>query len=116
MSEDLRLRAFARQMRAAQTEPERAAWRMLRAKRLEGLKFKRQVPIGPFIADFVSFRYRLVIEIDGGQHADSGHDEARDTWLRSQGFRVLRFWNHEVLENADGVALTILRAVAETRD
>ena len=74
------------------------------------MKFRRQEPIGNFIVDFVAFEKRLIIEIDGGQHADENekdNDLQRDEWLKSQGFRVLRFWNNEVLQNLEGVLETI---------
>jgi very-short-patch-repair endonuclease len=71
---------------------------------LEGLKFRRQQPIGNYIADFVCFERRLVIEVDGGQHASAeDRDKERDDWFDKQGFRVLRFWNNEVFKNTDGV-------------
>jgi len=81
----------------------------LKGKNLEGIKFRRQEPIGDYIVDFVAFENRLVIEVDGGQHADEEKDKdtRRDAWLRSQGFRVLRFWNNEVLQNLEGVLETI---------
>jgi len=82
--------AFARKMRREPTLNERALWRLLRDRRLEGVKFRRQVPIGRYIVDFLSLRHRLIIEADGPTHEDSPHDLARDAWLRSQGFRVER--------------------------
>ena len=75
---------------------------MLRMENL-GVKFRRQTLIGHYIVDFVCFEKKLVIEIDGGQHADSENDITRDRWLRTEGFEVLRFWNHDVLRNRDGV-------------
>ena len=79
-------------------------WRHLRAKRLEGLKFRRQQPIGDYIVDFVCFEKRLVIEVDGGQHVSAREkDSERDRWFGEQDFRVLRFWNNEVFTNTDGV-------------
>ncbi len=107
-----RLRGFARKMRSEPTEVERIIWRLLRAKRLAGFKFKRQVPVGPYIVDFVCFHRRLVVELDGSQHADNPYDEVRDRWFESQGFRVVRFWNSQVIENPEGIADMILR-VAE---
>ena len=76
---------------------------------MEGIKVRRQQPIGDYIVDFVAFEKRLVIEVDGGQHAEEekDNDMRRDEWLRSQGFRVLRFWNTEVLQNLEGVLETI---------
>ncbi len=102
----------AKSMRAAPTDAERAAWRLLQARRLARLHFRRQVVIGPFILDFVCHRERLAIEIDGGQHATDGdYDARRSAWLAARGYRVLRFWNNEVLENPDGVRRSILVAL-----
>jgi very-short-patch-repair endonuclease len=101
--------SFAKALRAAQTDSENRLWYHLRDRRFMGLKFKRQKPMGRFIADFVCLEYRLVVEADGGQHADSA-DAARDAWFRSQGFTVLRFWNHEVLTQTEAV-LARLREV-----
>jgi very-short-patch-repair endonuclease len=75
----------------------------MRSKQIEGLKFRRQEPIGNYIVDFVCYEKMMVIEADGGQHDASEKDIERDGWLRSQGFRVLRFWNHDVLQNIEGV-------------
>ncbi|PWT74548.1 MAG: DNA (cytosine-5-)-methyltransferase [Proteobacteria bacterium] len=95
---------FAKQLRRDSTDAERSLWRHLRAHRFFGWKFKRQQPIGRYIVDFVCFEAQLVIEVDGGQHPAAAHeDEARDLWLRSQGFQVVRFWNNEVLGNIEGV-------------
>jgi very-short-patch-repair endonuclease len=85
------------------TDAERKLWFALRDRRLSGTKFRRQVPIGPFIADFASYEARMIVEVDGGQHADSVNDARRDRWFAANGFRVLRFWNNEVLKNLDGV-------------
>ena len=102
----------ARAMRREPTEAERLLWGRMRRWRHElGLHVRRQVPIGPYIADFAILRHRLLIEVDGGQHAE-GADADRDAWLEAQGHRVLRFWNHEVLGNADGVLETILAATS----
>jgi very-short-patch-repair endonuclease len=80
----------------------------LRTKRLGGLKFRRQQPIGAYIVDFVCFERRIVIEVDGGGHAFAkAKDNARDAWLQGQGFQVLRFWNNDVLQNIDGVLAVI---------
>ena len=99
----------ARRMRREPTEAERIMWRVLRNEQLGRMKFRRQSPIGPYIVDFVCFEAQLIVECDGGQHAESGYDARRDAWLRSQGFTVLRFWNGEILENPNGVAEQILR-------
>lgn len=96
-------REFAKALRQDMTEAERLLWRYLRAHRLGGAKFRRQQPIGPYVVDFVHFGARLIIEADGGQHNESASDEGRDDWLRSQGFRVMRFWNNEILNNTDAV-------------
>jgi len=81
----------------------------LKGKNLAGIKFRRQEPIGNYIVDFVAFEKRLVIEVDGSQHAEEEKDKdiQRDAWLNRQGFRVLRFWNNEVLQNIEGVLETI---------
>jgi len=108
-----RLTTFAKQLRSNSTDVERVLWRLLRAHRLADFKFRRQVPIGPYIADFVCFEHRLVVELDGGQHADAlEQDAGRDAWLGDQGFRVLRFWNNEVLDNLDGVLTKILEELS----
>ena len=93
---------FSRALRNDLTEAEKHLWYKLRLKNL-GVKFRRQTKIGQYIVDFVCFEKRVVIEIDGGQHADNENDKARDRWFRAEGFEVLRFWNHDVLKNRDGV-------------
>jgi very-short-patch-repair endonuclease len=104
-------RAHARRLRNEATPQERMVWGKLREiNRMLGTHFRRQAPIGPYIADFVEFRRKIVVEIDGGQHGGVG-DAVRDAWLVGQGFRVLRFWNGDVGENLDGVAQVILDAV-----
>ena len=108
--------AHARSMRAQPTDAERRLWSKIRYEQLEGLKFRRQAPIGRYIVDFVCFSNLLIIELDGGQHADQERqDLARTTWLESQGFRVMRFWNNEVLANTEGVLETIRQFVLEDR-
>ena len=94
------------------TDAERALWSALRAKRLEGLKFRRHQPLGAYIVDFVSFAAKLVVEADGGQHDEEQRtsDMQRTRWLESQGFRVLRFWNNDVLTNIEGVVDVIMEA------
>ena len=103
--------ARARSMRREPTPAERVLWRVLHDRKLAGLKFRRQVQLGRYIVDFACFSPRVVIECDGGQHADNPYDEARDAWLRSQGFKVLRFWNNDIVERASDVADSILREV-----
>ncbi|MCZ8180199.1 MAG: endonuclease domain-containing protein [Rhizobium sp.] len=101
-------RARARQMRADPTTPEAMLWRALRDRQLAGAKFRRQVPLRGYILDFVCFEARLIIEVDGGQHGDSLHDLNRDALFRGEGFRILRFWNDEVLQHLDDVCRHIL--------
>ena len=103
---------IARKLRRKFTDIERRLWGQLRAHRFDGVKFKRQQPIGPFIVDFVSLKCRVVIEVDGGQHCDNESDSRRDAYLESRGFRVLRFWNNEVSQNLTGVMARIAEAVA----
>ena len=105
------LRPLAKRMRREPTDAERKLWSILRAKRLAGWKFKRQEQIDHFIVDFVCFRARLIIEADGSQHAENVTDEARTSYLETQGFRVLRFWNIDILTNPDGVATAVLAAL-----
>jgi len=95
------------------TASEDKLWRHLRAHRLKGEKFRRQQPIGPYVVDFVHFGTRLIVKADGGQHIDAPHDERRDAWLRAQGFKVMRFWNNEIMSNLDGVLATVMAAVTE---
>jgi len=102
----------ARKLRKSMTDAERTLWRLLRDRRLEGYRFRRQEPVDHYIVDFVCFEARLVIEVDGGQHFESESDKKRDAYLRSQGFRVLRFWNNEALSNPEGVHQTIIKALA----
>jgi very-short-patch-repair endonuclease len=102
MPEDL-LRDRARGMRREPTEAEKRMWRLLRDRRLGSFKFRRQERLGRYIVDFVCFERGLIVEIDGGQHADSAYDAERDAWLSSRGFTVVRFWNNEVLTNPVGV-------------
>ena len=109
-------RAHARSLRRDMTNAERIIWYGVRAHRLNGAAFRRQTPIGPFIVDFVSHAAKLVIEIDGGQHFEPAYearDARRDAFLRSKGYRVLRFNNHDVMRNRDGVLETIAAAIGE---
>ena len=93
----LLIKKYARTMRNQPTEAERRLWAMLRDRRFSTFKFRRQVPIGAYIVDFVCYDTRLIVEADGGQHCESASDARRTAWLDSQGYRVLRFWNHEIL-------------------
>ncbi|MCH8998490.1 MAG: endonuclease domain-containing protein [Proteobacteria bacterium] len=101
----------ARTLRRRSTDAERLLWHHLRGRQLAGLKFRRQHVLGPYIVDFICLERNLIIEVDGGQHAvQPERDARRDAWLAEQGYRVLRFWNHEVHGNIEGV----LETVAET--
>ena len=93
------------------TEAEKILWYRLRAGRLTQYKFRRQHPTGRYIVDFVCLSHRLIVEVDGSQHLDSPQDAERDAWLRSQGFRVLRIWNHDVLQRLDQTLELILQAL-----
>jgi very-short-patch-repair endonuclease len=109
-------RARARTLRREMTLAERAIWYAVRAHRLNGAGFRRQTPIGPYIVDFVSHTAKLVIEIDGGQHFEpkqAAYDARRDAFLQSKGYRVLRFNNHDVMTNRDGVLTVIASAIGE---
>jgi very-short-patch-repair endonuclease len=106
----------ARALRRLMTDAERKLWLALRARRFAAAKFRRQVPIGPYVADFLCYEQRLVIEVDGGQHAESARDRLRDRWFEQNGFRVLRFWNNEVLNNLEGVSTAILSLLAERQN
>ena len=109
----LNLTETAKSLRTNSTDAERLLWSRLRTKQVCGCKFRRQEQIGRFIVDFVCYDRQLVIEADGGQHAqEQEKDEERTAWLNSQGFTVLRFWNHEVLTNPDGVIETIMGYLA----
>jgi very-short-patch-repair endonuclease len=98
---------FARHLRISQTDAEVKLWKHLRARQIDGHKFVRQLPVGPYFCDFVCREQKLVIEVDGGQHADSQRDKVRDRYLIANGYRTLRFWNNDVLTNVEGVLLTI---------
>ena len=100
----------ARALRSNATPEERKVWQLLSRYRP---KFTRQLPIGPYVADFACRQAKLVVEIDGGQHAGSGRDMARDQWLRSEGWTVFRVWNSDVRDNPYGTAQAILAHAAE---
>jgi very-short-patch-repair endonuclease len=101
----------ARALRATMTDAERRLWSVLRSRRLQGYKFRRQRPIGPFIADFACIEHRLVVEADGGQYLESEYDARRTAWLEARGWRVLRFWNNDILANTEGVQEAVLMAL-----
>ena len=103
---------YARRLRKGMTDAERALWHLLRDRRMDGWRFRRQEPIDRYTVDFLCFEARLIIEVGGGQHNESESDQTRHAYLQSQGFRVLRLWNADVLVNRDGVYRTIVTALA----
>jgi very-short-patch-repair endonuclease len=105
---------FAKQLRKQMTEAEGKLWSALRGRRFENFKFRRQVPIGKYIADFVCYDCKLIVEVDGQQHDGSNHDKVRDAYLTSVGYRVLRFWNPDIYVALDGTLLAILDALNDT--
>jgi very-short-patch-repair endonuclease len=105
--------ARARRLRKATTDAEAALWYRLRSRRLNGYKFVRQEPIGRYTVDFIRRESRLIIEVDGGQHADNPRDAVRDKWIVDCNYRILRFWNNDVLGNLAGVLEIIATALAE---
>ena len=108
-------REFARGLRANMTDAELYLWRHLRQRQIGGNRFRRQHPVGPYIADFVCIEQRLIIEVDGGQHADSSSDLRRGDHLRAAGYCVIRFWNNDVLSNIEGVIAEISAALETAR-
>ena len=98
---------FARQLRGNMTEAEVKLWFHIRQKQLKPFSFRRQFVIGSYIVDFVCFKAKLIVECDGGQHCDSASDAVRDAYLRQRGFKVIRFWNHEIFNNIEGVLIRI---------
>jgi very-short-patch-repair endonuclease len=102
---------FARGLRINATDAEQKLWALLRQPPFANYKFRRQVPLGRYIADFASYPAKLIIEVDGSQHADSAHDRRRDGWFAARQFRVARFWNNDVLSNIEGVGVAILSAL-----
>ena len=100
----------ARNLRKQSTDAEQVLWRHLRSRQLAGCKFRRQAPLGKYIVDFLCYERNLVIEIDGGQHQlRTEEDSIRTNWLEAQGFRVVRFWNNQVLAETEAVLEAILR-------
>ncbi len=100
-------------LRANMTDAEKKLWRHLRGRQLDARQFRKQVPIGNYVVDFCCLKAQLVVEVDGGQHdVHSAQDERRTRWLNAQGYRVIRFWNNEVLQNIDGVLQEISRVLA----
>ncbi len=107
---------IARKLRRNETEAEKLLWKHLRGRRLDGYKFRRQVAIGGYVADFAALEPRLIIELDGGQHAEQVvRDEKRTAELEKFGFRVIRFWNHDVIANIDGVMEAVLQELLLVR-
>jgi very-short-patch-repair endonuclease len=109
-----RILTYAREMRHAPTPAERKLWRGLRNHRLAGLKFCRQMPLGPYIADFYCSSARLVVEVDGISHIDSPGDAIRGAWMERQGIRIHRLTNYDVLSNLEGALLGIEQIAQET--
>jgi very-short-patch-repair endonuclease len=104
--------SLARSLRSMPTDAETRLWSRLRRKQLGGFRFRRQHPIGDYVVDFFCPEAKLIIEVDGGQHsADAARDAARTRWLEACGYRVIRFWNNEVLGNTEGVLVVILEAL-----
>ena len=106
-------RRFGNAMRQRMTDAEARLWLRLRKPGIDGLRFRRQAPIGPYIVDFFCPQHRLIVEVDGGQHgsaANAAQDRERDAWLTEQGHRVVRVWNNDVLENIEGVCGHISRS------
>jgi len=105
--------SLAQRLRKNPTDAETRLWSRLRRKQLAGFRFRRQVPLGPYVADFVCLEARLIVEADGGQHAERAADNVRTAWLEAQGYRVLRFWNNDVLGNTDGVIQAVRSALSK---
>src|SRR5579862_4959667 len=112
-------RVNARRLRGKSTETEKLLWKRLRTIETEGTHFRRQVPIGPYVADFACMAARLLIELDGSQHATDAlrqKDKERTRWLESEGYRVIRFWNNDLTHNMNGVLETVYAALYVSRD
>lgn len=110
----VRLVSIARRLRRRQTDVERNLWARLKSKQIEGVKFRRQQPLGPYVVDFVCLEKKIVVEIDGGHHNEddvSLKDSDRAAWLVGEGYRVLRFWNNDVLNQMESVLEEIREAV-----
>jgi very-short-patch-repair endonuclease len=108
---DRKMIRIARRLRVNQTDAETVLWNRIRNRQIDGYKFARQLPIGAYVCDFVCREKQIVLEVDGGQHTDSATDAVRDEYLVAEGYRVLRFWNNDVLGNLDGVLMTIQAAL-----
>ena len=105
--------ANARRLRRNLTDAERRLWLYLRQRQINGFLFRKQCPAGPYVADFACLQAKLIVEVDGGQHADSATDAARDAWFAAHGYRTLRFWNNDVLQNTEGVITMIAAALGQ---
>ena len=110
-----KLTPIARRLRRNATDAEAMLWRRLRSRQLEDIKFRRQFPIGRYIVDFVSIELKLVIELDGGQHAESLADTERTRWIEANGYTVIRFWNNDVIANLEGVLDSIRQEILNAR-
>ena len=108
---DAKNKSIVKRLRKNMTNAERKIWQKLRCRQL-GIKFRRQQPIGNYIVDFVCFEKKMIIEIDGGGHFGSRSDKIRDRWFQKQGYKILRFWNNDVLMNSDAVIQTIINEVS----
>ncbi|MDD9900730.1 MAG: endonuclease domain-containing protein [Alphaproteobacteria bacterium] len=102
----------AKRLRQKSTDAENIIWHHVRNRQM-GCKFRRQAPVGRYIVDFMCLELKLVIEIDGGQHCESVHDDARTEFLESLGFRVVRFWNNDVVNNIEGVLSTLTLTLSQ---
>ncbi|MBL8450692.1 MAG: endonuclease domain-containing protein [Dechloromonas sp.] len=109
-------REFRRDLRKNPTDAERCLWQRLRSGQLAGFRFRRQHPFDGYVLDFVCLERRLVVEVDGGQHLECERDRLRDARLRSAGFRILRYWNNQVLEETDAVVEAIWRVLTDVAD
>jgi very-short-patch-repair endonuclease len=105
----------SRNLRRAMTDAERKFWRIVRNRGLEGYKFVRQEPVGPYYADFACRELRILVEIDGSQHRDNLRDRVRDKYLADAGYIVVRYWNNDVLSNIEGVAEDLSRVINERK-
>ena len=109
------IRTWAREMRSRMTDAEAMLWMMLRNRRIAGAKFRRQHPVGRYILDYYCVENKLAIELDGGQHGVAlDYDQRRDSWLRTQGIQVLRFWNNQMLIETEAVMEAIYQAIIAT--
>jgi very-short-patch-repair endonuclease len=102
---------LARRLRRDSTSAELRLWNKLRSRLIDGHKFVRQQPVGRYVVDFICREKRLIIEVDGSQHAESSRDLVRDRWLRAHNYKILRFWNNDIMSNMDGVLETIADAL-----